>query len=237
MAPVTFALAGERLVTLRYHDPRPFRTYPAHAEHMPSGCASAHAVLFGLLEEIVDRLADLLERAAEEIDGISRAVFSRRAPGAREAQDFRAILERIGAKGDLLSNIRYSLLTLERMLGFLSQLTMERAKGEKMLRAHAKSLARDTRSLVDHAGYLTQKVTFLLDATLGMISTEQNQIIKIFSVMAVAFLPPTLVASIYGMNFEAMPELGWPYGYPLALGAMVLSALLPLWYFRRRGWL
>jgi magnesium transporter len=100
-----------------------------------------------------------------------------------------------------------------------------------------KSLARDTRFLAGHAGSLSQKVTFLLDATLGMISIEQNAIIKIFSVAAVIFLPPTLVASIYGMNFHVMPELDWLFGYPFALGLMVLSAVLSYWVFKRQGWL
>ena len=236
MAPVTFALAGPRLITLRYHDPRPFRSYPVHAGQFPGGCDTGESVLFGLLEEIVDRLADVLERASAEIDAMSRKVFRRPDPAGTTKQDFRAILEEIGAKGDLLSNMRYALITIERLVGFLGQMTLQR-KGEKTLRAQVKSLARDARSLVDHAGYLTQKVNFLLDATLGMINIEQNAIIKIFSVAAVAFLPPTLIASIYGMNFEIMPELSWGYGYPLALGLMVVSAVVPLWYFRRRGWL
>jgi len=105
------------------------------------------------------------------------------------------------------------------------------------LRERLKTVARDIRSLSDHDGFLSQKINFLLDATLGMISIEQNGIIKIFSVAAVVFLPPTLVASIYGMNFEFMPELQWPYGYPFALGLMVVSMLLPYLYFKRRGWL
>jgi len=235
MAPVTFALTGAMLITLRYHEPRPFRSYPAHAEKFPGGCASGEAVLFGLLEEIVDRLADVLERAGGEIDATSRRVFRRPGPAAREKPDYRAVLEEIGAKGDLLSNMRYALITVERLIGYLGQRALEGR--DKARRAQVKSLARDSRSLIDHASYLTQKVTFLLDATLGLIGIEQNAIIKIFSVAAVAFLPPTLIASIYGMNFEAMPELGWPYGYPLALGLMVVSAVVPLWFFRRRGWL
>ena len=236
MAPVTFALSGDTLITLRYHDPRPFRSFPLHAETFPGGCDSGEAVLFGLLEEIVDRLADVLERASLEIDTVSHTVFRRPDPGGDGRQDFRRLLEGIGAKGDLLSNMRYALITIERLVGFLGQLTLQR-KSEKALRAHVKSLTRDARSLIDHAGYLTQKVNFLLEATLGMINIEQNAIIKIFSVAAVAFLPPTLIASVYGMNFEVMPELGWSLGYPAALALMVVSAIVPLWYFKRRGWL
>ena len=98
-------------------------------------------------------------------------------------------------------------------------------------------LVQDVRSLTDHTTFISDKITFLLDATLGMINIEQNAIIKIFSVAAVAFLPPTLVASIYGMNFDLMPELKWEFGYPLAITLMILSAVIPFFYFKRRGWL
>ena len=108
---------------------------------------------------------------------------------------------------------------------------------DKVLRDRLKALVSEARSLSDHAGFMAQKITFLLDATLGLINIEQNAIIKIFSVAAVVFLPPTLVASIYGMNFELMPELRWAFGYPLAIGLMILSAVLPYYFFKRRGWL
>ena len=108
---------------------------------------------------------------------------------------------------------------------------------DKALKARVKTANRDVQSLADHIGYLSTKITFLLDATLGMINNEQNTIIKIFSVLAVALMPPTLVGTIYGMNFKHMPELDWAYGYPLALGLMVLSAVLPWLYFKRKGWL
>jgi magnesium transporter len=108
---------------------------------------------------------------------------------------------------------------------------------EKALRARVKTAGRDVQSLADHIGYLSTKITFLLDATLGMINNEQNTIIKIFSVLAVALMPPTLVGTIYGMNFKHMPELEWQWGYPWALFLMVLSALLPWLYFKRKGWL
>ena len=100
-----------------------------------------------------------------------------------------------------------------------------------------KSTGAVVRALADHAAYLSSKINFLLDATLGLINLEQNQIIKIFTVASVAFLPPTLVASIYGMNFDFMPELKWPVGYPLAIAVMIASAVLPFYYFKRRGWL
>jgi magnesium transporter len=108
---------------------------------------------------------------------------------------------------------------------------------DKALRARVKTAQRDVQSLADHIGYLSAKITFLLDATLGMINNEQNSIIKIFSVLAVALMPPTLVGTVYGMNFQHMPELGWTFGYPMALALMVISAVIPWLYFKRKGWL
>ena len=233
MAPVTFVLAGDKLITVRYHEPRAFQTFPLRAEKAGLGCTNGEGVLIALLEVIVDRLADILERAGREIDQISRNVFRR---SDVKSRDFQKILEEIGRKGDLVSNIRDSLVSIERLVGFMTQLTTQR-KSDKEIRPRVKTLARDAHSLTDHAGFLSQKITFLLDATLGMINIEQNAIIKIFSVAAVVFLPPTLIASIYGMNFHHMPELNWPFAYPFALLLMIASAVLPHWYFKRRGWL
>jgi magnesium transporter len=122
------------------------------------------------------------------------------------------------------------------MLGFLSQVVQQQ-KADKELRARIRTLSWDCQSLTDHSGFMTQKITFLLDALLGLINIKQNSIIKIFSVAAVAFLPPTLIASIYGMNFEFMPELEWMLGYPFALVLMVVSAVVPFFYFKWRRWL
>ena len=236
IAPVTFVLAGHRLITIRYHEPRAFQTFPARAEKVAMGCNSGEAVLVALLEAIVDRIADVVEKVGRDIDQISHDVFRHKDLTPAKTRDFQTLLESIGRKGDLISNIRDSLVTLERLIGFLTQIANQ-SKSDKEIRARVKTLSRDARSLSDHVGFLSQKITFLLDATLGMINIEQNAIIKIFSVAAVAFLPPTLIASIYGMNFHDMPELSWPWGYPLALALMVASALLPFWYFKRRGWL
>ncbi len=233
MAPVTFVLTPDRLVTIRYHEPRAFSSFPLRAERTGMEMPDAVSVLVALLEAIVDRLADILERAGREIDTISRSIFRR---DGKVPRDNQKVLEELGRKGDLTSNIRDSLLTFERLSGFLGHVTMQR-KAAKELRERGKTLSRDVRSLLDHADFLSQKITFLLDATLGMISIEQNATIKIFSVAAVIFLPPTLIASIYGMNFEHMPELDWRLGYPFAIGLMILSAILPYAYFKRRGWL
>jgi len=236
MAPASFVLGADRLVTLRLNDPRAFRTYPDHAGQMPAGCAGPEAVMLGLLEEVIDRLADVLERLGRDVAALSATIFAPPEAAPAKARDFRRLLSEIGRKGDMVSNMRDALLSLERLLGFLASALAARGAGRE-LRGQVKTLARDVSALTEQGGFLALKVNFLLDASLGMISVEQNAIIKIFSVAAVAFLPPTLIASIYGMNFEVMPELTWPWGYPAALAAMVLSALAPLVYFRRRGWL
>jgi magnesium transporter len=237
MSPVTFVLAGNRLVTVRYHEPRAFQTFPLRAEKADIGCTSGETILVALLEAIVDRLADVLERASNEVIVISHDIFHpTEKKASKRDRDFQLILRRIGAKEDLVSKIQDSLLTLQRMSGFLVNATSQ-GKNGKDVRGRVKTLSRDVVSLSDHASFQSQKITFLLDATLGMVNIEQNAIIKIVSVAAVVFLPPTLVASIYGMNFDLMPELKWMLGYPFAIGLMVISAVLPFWFFRRKGWL
>lgn len=232
LEPASFILTADRLVTLRHHAPRPFETYPARAAQATLDARSAETVCLGLLEAIVDRLADETEHAGREIDALSRASFAP-APGARP--DHQATLRAIGRADGLVMQLRESLLTLERMLGFLLPVLEQRHSGRD-LRGVARSFLRDVRTIAEQAGFLQQKTGMLLDATLGLINIEQAAIIKIFSVVAVIFLPPTLIASIYGMNFAVMPELGWRFGYPMALGLMVASAVAALVIFRRKGW-
>jgi magnesium transporter len=230
---LTFILAGERLITVRYADPLPLRAFAAHALRHPGACGDGEAVFIGLLEAIIDRIADVLEAVGAELDRLSREVFSRSA--AQTSRDFQKLLTRLGRADDLASKARESLVSIGRLLAFAIQGL--HSGGRKAGGSRLKTVGRDVASLSDHASFLNNKVNFLLDATLGMINIEQNAIIKIFSVAAVVFLPPTLIASIYGMNFAHMPELDWRLGYPLALALMVVSAILPYLYFKRRGWL
>ena len=236
LAPVTFLLTRNHLVTIRYHSPRPFKTIPSHVNRGAIECVDGAFVLVALLEAQVDRLADVLERANGEFGQISRVVFQKPGAKPRRSADLERILESIGRKGDLTSNIAECLMSLERLSGFLANVS-ENYTSDTGLLARIRTLGHDCSSLIDYADLLTQKIGFLLDATLGLINIEQSSITKIFSVAAVVFLPPTLIASIYGMNFEFMPELEWPFGYPFALLLMIASALLPFWYFRHRGWL
>jgi magnesium transporter len=234
---ITFILAGNRLITNRYVDPLPFQRFIAYAEKHPSTCSTSPALLAGLIEAIVNRMADVLERIGTDLDQLSDEIFAqpRARSATRRTRDSRAILTRVGQNGDLTSKGRESLVSLGRLLAFVQQSPTALVQND--VRARFRTLNRDVQALSDHATFVSGKTTFLLEATLGMLNIEQNNIIKIFSVAAVVFLPPTLIASIYGMNFEVMPELKWVAGYPFAIGLMIGSAILPYLYFKRRGWL
>jgi magnesium transporter len=229
-APITFVLTGQRLVTIRYVEPRAFAAFSAQAERQPNLCTSGAQVLLGLLDAIVDRTADILEHAAAEVETASRAIFRQPRSGG-----FEPILTQLGRSQVVTAKARDSLVSLARLISYVT--LADQMEADPDFRSHLKSLQRDAQALTDHAGYLSGNITFLLDAALGLINIEQNAIIKIFSVASVVFLPPTLVASVYGMNFEHMPELKWLHGYPIALALMVLSMLVPLWWFRKKGWL
>jgi magnesium transporter len=233
---VTFILAREKLITLRYIDPQPFLTFEARCGRSMIGAKKAESALLALLDVIIDRLADILERAGSEIEGISREIFdTTRGNHPITSQDFGKILRALGRKHDLSSKIRDSLLSLARMLAFLAQ-AMDTQLNKDVL-AHVKTLTRDVQSLQDHSTYMGTKLSYLLDATLGLINIDQNNIIKIMSVAAMVFLPPTLIASIYGMNFLVLPEKDWTFGYPFSLLLMAVSMVLPYLWFKRKGWL
>jgi len=237
-AAITFVLTANTLVTLRYATPKAFGVFAARAAKNPALVATADGVMLGLFEQVVDRLADILERIGADMDRTSQAAFkaAKSKEGASKKEDtLKDALIALGQVGEITARTSDTLLGLSRILAFIA------AEKDACIRrentARVKTLARDVRSLMDHGKFLNDKATFLLDAVLGIINIEQSAIIKTFSVVAVVFLPPTLVASIYGMNFDLMPELQWTLGYPWALGLMVASAIAPLWYFKRRGWL
>ncbi|MBS0373966.1 MAG: magnesium/cobalt transporter CorA [Proteobacteria bacterium] len=230
---VGFVLHHGRLVTIRYAEPRAFRLFSAFAQRTKTVLPSGNATLIALLEAMVDRNAEILEGAGASTDEISRGIF--RTAGRRSGRQLEEALTRIALRQDLTGKCRESLVSIGRMVSFL--LAAPEFAQDAAARQQLESVGRDVSSLTDHASFLSTRISFLLDAALGLVNIEQNQIIKIFSVVAVIFLPPTLVASSYGMNFHHMPELQWPYGYPMALGLMVVSAILPYLWFKRQGWL
>jgi magnesium transporter len=235
-AQVTFILKGPRLVTNRYIDPLPFRRYVTYAEKHPANCASAPAILAGLLESVVNRIADVIERVGADLDVSSADVFSRpnRSRRQRAMRDYRKVLERVGQSGELIAKARESLVSLTRLLAFVQQSTNPLPQDT---RTRFRTLSKDVVAMSDHATFLGNNLSFILDATLGMINIDQNNILKIFSVVTVFLLPPSVIAGIYGMNFEHIPGAHDAWGFFGALGVMVLSSVVPYLLFKRKGWL
>jgi magnesium transporter len=236
VTPVTFILSGHRLVTVRYDEPRPFMIVGHKLARVCPAGVTGESVLMELLDAVIDRAADILERIGSEVDQVSHDIFEPEVGRSDRTRNYNEILQALGRKGDLTSKVRESLVSIGRLLLYLAN-EADSMRWAKEPRAQLRGMQRDVHSLSDHAAYLTNKIQFLLDAMLGFVTIEQNNVIKIFSVAAVVFMPPTLIASIYGMNFKHMPELGWELGYPLAIVLMILAAVLPYYFFRWRKWL
>ena len=240
--PVTFVLTPGRLITIRYDTPYSFEIFRARCRGDTLQVSGGSDVLIGLLATIVDRAADILERVGGDLDVLSREIFLHTGenvhPGAarkRERRPLETVIEDVGRSHDVVFRLRESLQSLERLFVFLR--ANADAWGDADLEKRLAAQEQDIASIREYDAFLSNKVDFMLDATLGLVGLQQNRIIKIFSVAAVIFMPPTLVASIYGMNFEYMPELSWLFGYPWALALMVIAAVVPYWFFRWRGWL
>jgi magnesium transporter len=232
---VTFILSSHRLVTVRYDEPRPFAIVEHKLARACSPKVSGETVLMDLLDAVIDRSADIQERVGAEVDQISHSIFE--PDDEARAPSYNDVLKALGRKGDLTSKVRESQVSVGRLLSFLAH-EDEVMKWSKDMRTQLQSMQRDVVSLTDHASFLSNKITFLLDAMLGVVNIQQNAIIKIFSIAAVVFMPPTLVASIYGMNFHSgMIELEWRFGYPFALILIVVAAVVPLVFFKWKKWL
>lgn len=236
LTDVAFILVGNRLVTIRYAEPKAFTLFKAAMHRIPGGCGSGAAMIARLLETIVDRTAEILETAVSEIDRLSHQVFGdKRRIDKRPPRYLEGRLMQVASHHRRVAKTRDSLASLSRLLTFLQG--VPEIGGHRASRDLCRTVARDVQSLSEHASFISGNITFLLDASLGLINLEQNAIIKIFSIASVVLLPPTLIASVYGMNFEYMPELHHPYAYPIVLLAMVASAVGPFLFFRWKGWL
>lgn len=236
LAPITFILKDRKLVTVRYDEPRSIQMFVNRLAR-PDACpASGDYMLIALFETVIDRAAEILRLSGERIDEVSAASFDPKSKEGADVGVFRTTLQTMGMEGTRISKVRESLVSVERMLLFLSANTAGGALGDE-LKAEVRTTLRDLQSLEDHATFLSSKIQFLLDAVLGLVNLEQNKIIKIFSVAAVVFMPPTLIASSYGMNFKNMPELEWAYGYPMAVGMMILAAIGTYSFFKWKKWL
>jgi magnesium transporter len=234
--PIGFVLAPALLVTIRYADPRPVRVFVRHAHHEPELVRTPITVLVRLLDAILDRLADELEGVAAEIERISHGVFAEELNERRiPVRSLTALLTRVGRAQLLLTRSRETAVSASRLLGFLLGSDRMRQPDCSNSREHLVSLQADAAALSDHSNFLVGSLGFLMDAALGLVGVEQNAAMKVFSWASLVFLPPTLIAGVYGMNFDFMPELRHVWGYPIALSAMVASAILPIWYLRQRG--
>ena len=243
LKPLGFLLTKDHLVTVRFHE---LRAVEASAKRISDGDGSTtpSEIFLVVLEELVDSLADALEDMASELDSLSTRIFDfdvrgkdrRRLespPPRRRDLALRRILRGISNRGKVLGKVRASLLGLERIVPFVSAACDGLGLPED---GRFDTIRRDIESLDEFETRLAENVQFLLDATLGLINIEQNNVFRVLTVVSVVGVPPTLIASMYGMNFKHMPELEWAYGYPYALGLILLSAIAPIVYFRLRGW-
>jgi magnesium transporter len=242
LADVTFILTEKALVTVRYDEPGSFAIF-LNRVTKPEGCtAQPEAVLDGLIESIVDRAAEVLRGVGDQIDTLSRKIFEPGGASAENGGSYQRVLRDIGQYGQVISNVRESMVSIERVLLFLSA-NYQRPQKTAGFAAEWRTALRDVQAIEEHATFLSSKLQFNMDATLGLVTIEQNlmnieqnKIIKLFSVVSVVLMPPTLIASIYGMNFKVMPELEWVLGYPFALALMVIAAVLPYLFFRWKRW-
>lgn len=233
--PVTFLVTQQQLVTVRYIEPQSFKLFISRLQKLDRTDREATALFIELLNATVERLADILELLGHRLDEYSKTIFQPKNDRASVKLNYQELMLQVGANGDLNTKARESLITFNRLITFFGQTVA--SKIDENRKSRLTTLSKDIAALSDHIDFLSTKVNFLLDATLGMINIEQNSIIKIFSIAAVIFLPPTLIASIYGMNFHFMPELSWKWGYLIAIGLMLTSSWLPYKYFKHRKWL
>jgi magnesium transporter len=235
---ITFAMTATALVTVRGVDPLPFRTFGARVCTLPPEEIAPEALLVGLLEAILERAADVLEVVAADLNEVSLRLFFKDQETKRRAksdEQMQALIRRLGRKRRIAALLRESLFSFDRLVPFLIEQSGDALTAD--CRTRLTLLLRDIRALTTFEAQLSSEVSYLHEATLGLITLDQNQIVKVFSILAVLFLPPTLVGSIYGMNFESMPELHWRFGYPFSLLLMLASALVPFFWLRRKGWL
>ena len=231
-------LAGNRLVTVRYATPKPVRAFAEHARRDPELVRDAPTALIRLVDAIVDRLADEIENVSETMEELSHQIFAQDQQERRiPVHTLTALLTRIGRQQRLLTKIRYSAVSTLRMLNFFGGSNLVHEEEQAELRHHVASINADATALSEHVSYLIDSLQFLLDASLGLISIEQNAAMKLFSWAAVVFLPPTLIAGIFGMNFRYFPELNFRHGFVVSVVLMVGSAVGPYLYFKRRGWI
>ncbi|MGE0233167.1 MAG: magnesium transporter CorA family protein [Flavobacteriaceae bacterium] len=233
---VAFILTNRALVTVRHAEPKWMTQFMQRCPKLGTGATKPVMVAVALLEAVIDRIADVLEKSSLDADAISRSIFDRRGSRPISPDVLRERVARISRVAVSAAKARESLVTISRVVSFLTAAGGEEKKSRE-LKARLAAADTDAEQLASYTGYLSDKTVFLLDATVSLINIEQNNIIKIFSIAATTLMPPTLIASVYGMNFRHMPELDVPWAYPTVLMAMLVSAIIPYIIFRIKGWL
>ena len=234
--PLGFVLTKDILVTVRFSH---LHTFTAVMERVKRRRRTAPDIFMVIIESVIDYGADRLEELRGEALGISRRIFHKeihemQRHNVATSNLLRDTLVKIGDMGERMSYIRDTLLVLQRAMPFVTE--HGDAWMEPQVKARLKMAAADVQSLNEYEIHLTDKLQFLLDAALGFISTEQNDLFKVMTIWSVVGIPPVLMAGIWGMNFHVMPELSWPWGYPMALATILVSAMVPLGWFKWRGW-
>ncbi len=241
---MTLILSPRCLVTLRYIESTVLSSFVLLANRKPQLCESPDIILIGILEMFLNEIGEVLEKIGNEIDTSLNVVFDEMIPKTASCKRvsghnyYRYVIAKTGRTGNVISKNRESLVSVSRLLTYLLQIDQQEGFvciTKKEQRPRVRHINREIYSLSEYANFLSQRNSFMLDATLGMISVEQNSIIKIFTIASAAFMPPTLIASIYGMNFIHMPEISWKFGYPIALLLIFISALAPYFLLKRRG--
>lgn len=224
---VAFTLNDQRLLSVHERDIPAFRLLRIRGRHESGWAGDAKSILLSVFEVKIDAIADVIEEVYAGLDQISTTVLE------EESSDMEGAIDDLARFEDINGKVRLCLMDTQRALIYLQR----RGQLDDEAKPRVRDLLQDIDSLLPHNVFVFDKINFLMDAALGFINIQQNQIIKIFSIAAVVFLPPTLVASLYGMNFKFMPELDWLYGYPMAICLMVIAGLMPYVYFKRKGWL
>lgn len=231
---ISLILTPEKLLTIRYAEVSVFNSLTNQSDQHP---VKDHLEVFLLiLRKIIGHVADIFELIGEQADQLNMGLIGSRKRGKQHAKRLNHTLSEVNYLRTLLSKSYHSLSGLTSLMSFFNDADTEIEMNESFMK-HLSYLRLDVSNLIQYSEHLTEKLEFSLQSTLGLINVEQTQIIKIFTVLAMIFMPPTLIASIYGMNFSFMPELKSPYAYPIVLVVMLISSIIPYRYFKKKGWI
>lgn len=236
--PFTSVMTNNCLITLHYSEMAVIETFLNLTRHEIDIYKIPSVLLSALTEIFINDVGEILEKTGNEMDALIQKVFDTRKDPDKtlNSNNYNDIIAKVGNTGNTISRCRESLMSINRLIIYFTQIEREKTPHKDHV-LRLKHMSREISSLTEYANFLSQRISFLLDATLGLLSVEQNIIVKVFTIASAVLMPPTLIASIYGMNFKHMPETSWDYGYPIALFLMLISAVIPFLYFKKKGWL